>query len=37
MMDSEARTMEFKMERHGLLKVDDHVTITEGVLPSNYY
>ncbi len=36
-MDSEARTMEFKMERHGLLKVDDHVTITEGVLPSNYY
>lgn len=25
------------MEREGLLKKGDHVTITEGVLPSNYY
>lgn len=31
------RQMEFKMERPGLLKARDHVTITEGVLPSNYY
>jgi len=31
------RTMEFKMERQGLLREGDHVTITEGVLPSNYY
>ncbi len=36
-MAQEKRTMEFKMERHGLLKVGEHVTITEGVLPSNYY
>lgn len=25
------------MERPGLLGVGDHVTVTEGVLPSNYY
>ena len=31
------RRMEFKMERPGLLKEGDHVTETEGVLPSNYY
>lgn len=31
------RMMEFKMERPGLLKEGEHVTVTEGVLPSNYY
>ncbi len=31
------REMEFKMERQGLLQVGDHITVTEGVLPSNYY
>lgn len=31
------RRMEFKMERQGLLKVGQKVTVTEGVLPSNYY
>lgn len=31
------RIMEFKMERPGLLKEGDHITVTEGVLPSNYY
>lgn len=31
------RSMEFKMERQGLLEVGDHVHVTEGVLPSNYY
>ena len=29
--------MEFKMERPGLLEEGQHVTVTEGVLPSNYY
>ena len=31
------RRMEFKMERPGLLQVGDEITVTEGVLPSNYY
>lgn len=31
------REMEFKMERQGLLQEGDYITVTEGVLPSNYY
>ena len=31
------RTMEFKMERPGLLQEGQTVSITEGKLPSNYY
>lgn len=31
------RRMEFKMERQGLLEVGRDVTVTEGLLPSNYY
>lgn len=31
------RRMEFKMERPGLVEEGQQVTITEGVLPSNYY
>lgn len=31
------RSMEFKMERQGLLEVGQQVTVTEGLLPSNYY
>lgn len=31
------REMEFKMERQGLLEKGQKVTVTEGVLPSNYY
>lgn len=31
------RIMEFKMERQGLLEVGQKVTVTEGLLPSNYY
>ncbi len=31
------RRIEFKMERPGLLEVGQEITVTEGVLPSNYY
>ena len=31
------RQMEFKMERPGLLHEGDEITVTEGILPSNYY
>lgn len=31
------RRLEFKMERQGLLEVGQKITVTEGVLPSNYY
>ena len=31
------REMIFKMERPGLLKEGDQITVTEGLLPSNYY
>ena len=31
------RKMEFKMERPGLLKAGQKITVTEGLLPSNYY
>lgn len=31
------REMEFKMERPGLVEEGQTVTISEGVLPSNYY
>lgn len=31
------RRMEFKMERQGLLHEGDEITVTEGLLPSNYY
>lgn len=31
------RRLEFKMERPGLLDVGAHITVTEGLLPSNYY
>ena len=31
------RNMEFKMERQGLLEIGQKVTVTEGLLPSNYY
>lgn len=31
------RKIEFKMERQGLLQNGQKITVTEGVLPSNYY
>ncbi|MCR4807676.1 MAG: hypothetical protein K5857_08355 [Lachnospiraceae bacterium] len=31
------RQMEFKMERPGIISKGDHVTVTEGVLPSSWY
>ena len=31
------RTMEFKMERPDLLEAGQNITVTEGVLSSNYY
>ncbi len=31
------RRLEFKMERPGLLEEGQDITVTEGVLPSNYY
>ena len=31
------RSMEFKMEREGLLEIGQEISVTEGLLPSNYY
>ncbi len=31
------RRMEFKMERPGFLEVGQEISVTEGLLPSNYY
>ena len=35
--DIALRKMEFKMERPGLLEAGQKITVTEGLLPSNYY
>lgn len=37
MRDVALRKMEFKMERPGLLEAGRKITVTEGLLPSNYY
>ena len=29
--------MEFKMERRGVISKGEHVTVTEGVLPTSWY
>ena len=31
------RRVEFKMERPGLVEVGQEISVTEGLLPSNYY
>ena len=31
------RELTFKMEREGLLQEGQHITVSEGLLPSNYY
>ena len=31
------RTMEVKMDRHGMTKVGDRLKVTEGKLPTSYY
>ena len=36
-MEKHMRKMEFKMERQGLLETGQKITVTEGLLPSNYY
>ena len=36
-MEVHMREMEFKMEREGLLEEGQKVTVSEGLLPSNYY